>query len=289
MSDLSPGAYLGNTTFTVVDVETTGLSAVSGHRICEIAMLRYRGGRVLDTFESLVNPQRAMSPGAAAVNGLTDWRLQTEPIFSQIADRVREMTEDTVLVAHNAPFDLSFLAGEWRRLRWPPRMGFTVDTLTLARRMYNFRRNNLADVAHSLRVLIDQEHRAMVDVWTTLRIFEVMMADLNRRNFVTLGDLLDVQGGNVMWPEPAPLVLPPDLELALAESRQLWLRYRGQDGRISERWVEPLDVTGDGELVYLSAYCQLAGDQRVFRLDRVVEMRLDYDGRSANGRGNARR
>ncbi|MCB0233959.1 MAG: 3'-5' exonuclease, partial [Anaerolineae bacterium] len=216
MSDLSPGAYLGNTTFTVVDVETTGLSAVSGHRICEIAMLRYRGGRVLDTFESLVNPQRAMSPGAAAVNGLTDWRLQTEPIFSQIAERVREMTEDTVLVAHNAPFDLSFLAGEWRRLRWPPRMGFTVDTLTLARRMYNFRRNNLADVAHSLRVLIDQEHRAMGDVWTTLRIFEVMMADLNRRNFVTLGDLLDVQGGNVMWPEPAPLVLPPDLELALA-------------------------------------------------------------------------
>ncbi len=288
MADPSPGAYLGNTTFTIVDVETTGLSAISGDRICEIAMLRYRGGRVLDAFESLINPQRAMSPGAAAVNGLTDWRLQTEPIFSQIADRVREMTEDAVLVAHNAPFDLGFLAAEWRRQGWPPRLGFTADTLTLARQLYNFRHNNLGDVARSLRVLSDQQHRAMGDVWTTLRIFEVMMADLNRRNYVTLGDLLDVQGGNVLWPEPAPITLPPDLETALAEGRQLWLRYRGQNGRISERWVEPLDVTGDGELVYLSAYCQSRGEERIFRLDRVLEMRLESDVRPGNGRGGRR-
>ncbi|MCB0256728.1 MAG: WYL domain-containing protein [Anaerolineae bacterium] len=283
MSEPSPGAYLGNTTFTVVDVETTGLSAITGHRICEIAMLRYRGGRVLDTFESLVNPQRPMSPGAAAVNGLTDWQLQTEPIFSQVAERVREMMEDAVLVAHNAPFDLGFLAAEWRRLQWPPRLGFSADTLTLARQLYSFRHNNLGEVARSLRVLSDQEHRAMGDAWTTLRIFEVMMADLNRRNYVTLGDLLDVQGGNVLWPEPAAITLPPDLEMALEENRPLWLRYRSQNGYISERWVEPLDVTGDGDLVYLTAYCQLRGEQRVFRLDRVVEMRLERHASSRNG------
>lgn len=279
MTDPSPRDYLGNTTFTIVDVETTGLNANAGDRICEVALLRTRGGRVLESFDVLINPQRPMSPGASAVNGLTDWRLQTQPLFSQVADQVRALTGESVLVAHNAPFDLGFLAGEWRRLGWPPRLGFTVDTLTLARRLYNFRHNNLAEVARSLRVRTDREHRAMGDVWTTLRIFEVMLADLNRRNLVTLGDLLDVQGGNVLWPQPAALSLPADLETALEEGRPLWLRYRSQNGHVSERWVEPLDVTGDDVTLYLTAYCQLRGEQRVFRLDRVIEMRLDHDQR----------
>ena len=73
MSNLSPVDFLANTTFTVLDVETTGLNSASGHRVCEIALLRSRGGKVLDTFESLINPQRSISRGASAVNRLTDW------------------------------------------------------------------------------------------------------------------------------------------------------------------------------------------------------------------------
>ncbi len=274
-NDPSPGDYLGNVTFTVLDVETTGLSPDSGHRICEIALLRFRGGKVLDSFESLIDPQRSISPGASAVNGLTDFHIQGQPLFGQVAERVQAMLDGAVLVAHNAAFDLGFLAAEWRRLRWPPRMGFTVDTLLLARRLYAFRRNNLAEVARSLRVRIDREHRAMGDVWTTLRVLQAMLADLNRRGAVTLGHLLDAQGGNVLWPEPQDLVLPPVLQAALDDGRRLWLRYRSPQGQISERWVEPLDVTGDGRTVYLAAYCLERGEQRTFRLDRIIEMRPD--------------
>lgn len=278
MSNLSPADFLGNTTFTVLDVETTGLNAGSGHRICEIALLRYRGGKVLDTFESLINPQRSISPGASAVNRLTDWDVAAQPVFAQVAERVSSMLEDAVLVAHNAPFDLSFLAAEWRMLRWPPRMGFTVDTLALARRVYAFRRNNLSEVARSLRVRIDREHRAMGDVWTTWRVFEKMLADLNRQNVVTLADLLDKQGGNVLWPVVrARAALPPPLEIALTEGRRLWVRYRNQKGQISERWLEPLDVTDDGQGLYLAAYCFLRGEQRTFLLDGILEMRLESD------------
>jgi DNA polymerase III subunit epsilon len=276
-NDPSPSDYLGNVTFTVLDVETTGLSAASGHRVCEVALLRYRGGKVLDSFESLIDPQRSISPGASAVNGLSDFQVNGQPVFGQIAERVQTILDGAVLVAHNAPFDLSFLAAEWRRLRWPPRLGFTVDTLLLARRLYNFRRNNLVEVARSLRVRIDQEHRAMGDVWTTLRVLQVMLADLNRRGAVTLGHLLDAQGGNVLWPEPQTRVLPPVLETALSEGRRLWLRYRSPQGQVSERWVEPLDVTGDGVTLYLAAYCLERGEQRTFRLDRILEMRLDGD------------
>ena len=277
MSNLSPADYLGNVTFAVLDVETTGLNADSGHRMCEIALLRFRGDKVLDTFESLINPQRSITPGASAVNRLTDWDVKDQPVFAQVAERVNALLEDAVLVAHNAPFDLSFLAAEWRRLRWPLRMGFTVDTLALARRVYAFRRNNLGEVARSLRVRIDPEHRAMGDVWTTWRVFEKMLADLNRQNVVTLADLLDRQGGNVLWPEPQARALPLPLETALAEKRRLWVRYRNQQGQITERWVEPLDVTDDGQTVYLAAYCLSRGEQRTFRMDRILAMQLDGD------------
>ena len=86
-NDPSPSDYLGNITFTVLDVETTGLSADSGHRICEIALLRFRGGKVLDSFESLIDPQRSISPGASAVNGLTDFQVNGQPILKNSANR----------------------------------------------------------------------------------------------------------------------------------------------------------------------------------------------------------
>ena len=275
MSNPSLAQYLGNITFTVIDVETTGLDANRGHRVCEIALLRYRGGKVLNTFDSLINPQRSITPGASAVNGLRDWDVASAPIFSQVAQQVQDMMEGAVVVAHNAPFDLAFLAAEWRRLRWPPRQGFTIDTLALARRSYAFRRNNLGEVARALRVRIDREHRAMGDVWTTSRVFEVMLADLHRQEVVTLADLLDTQGGNVPWPEPQSLDLPPLLQKALAEGGRLWLRYRSQRGHISERWVEPLDVSGSQQEIYLTAYCLLRGEQRLFRMDRILDMRLE--------------
>lgn len=275
MSDPSPADLLGNVTFAVVDVETTGLDPERGHRVCEIAVLRYRGGKVLESFESLVNPQRSISSGASAVNKLSDWHVATAPVFAQVAERAQTLMDGAVIVAHNASFDLGFLAMEWRRLRWPPRLGFTVDTLALARNTYAFRHNTLSDVARALRVRVEREHRAMGDVWTTARVFERMLIDLQRRNVVTLADLLDVQGGNVLWPEAPTHELPPILEQALSEGRRLWLRYRSQQGRVSERWVEPLDVTGRGNSVYLAAYCLLRGEQRLFRMDRILEMHLE--------------
>lgn len=287
MSTPSLNDYLGDIIFTVLDVETTGLGAHRGHRVCEVGLLRYRGGKVLDTFETLVNPQRPISPGAMAVHRLTEWHLADAPVFAQVAEQIRELMDDAVLVAHNAPFDLGFLAAEWRRLRWPSRLGFTVDTLALARRTYAFRYNNLGEVARALRVRTDREHRAMGDVWTTARVFERMLIDLQRRNVVSLGDLLDAQGGNVPWPDNKPSHLPPDLATALSEGRRLWLRYRSGNGRISERWVEPLDVTGSDSGTYLAAYCLLRGEQRTFRMDRILDMRLESedDGADLTGLG----
>lgn len=96
------------------DVETTGLSAAAGHRVCEVAFLRFLRGSVIDSFVSLVNPLRPIDPGASAVNGIFDGMVADAPPFAELFPGILDFLEEDPLVFHNAPFDLSFLRAEAR-------------------------------------------------------------------------------------------------------------------------------------------------------------------------------
>ena len=134
---------LDQVTFALFDVETTGLSPAYGHRICEVACLRLRGGVRIGHMESLVDPGRAISPGAYRVNRIEADMLVGAPTFEQVAIELQELMAGAVLVAHNAPFDLGFLANELQVAQIPPPEGLVVDTLELARRASSFASNSL--------------------------------------------------------------------------------------------------------------------------------------------------
>ena len=125
--------------YVAADVETTGLSAADGHRVCEFALLRFLRGTVIDSFVSLVNPLRPIDPGASAVNGITDAMVAGAPTFADLLPRILDFLADDPLVFHNAPFDLSFLRSEARIAggSWPGNR--VIDTLALARRTGRFR------------------------------------------------------------------------------------------------------------------------------------------------------
>src|SRR5689334_18316458 len=110
---------ISDLTFVFLDTETTGLSPEFGDRICEIALLKTKNGEILDSYQSLVNPGRLISPGASAVNGITDEMVQGKPYFKDIIEDFLKVVTDSVLVIHNAPFDLSFLSTQFRILRKP--------------------------------------------------------------------------------------------------------------------------------------------------------------------------
>ncbi|MCS7261452.1 MAG: 3'-5' exonuclease, partial [Anaerolineae bacterium] len=126
-------SLLEHATFTAVDVETTGLDPGLGHRLCEIAIVRWQDGHELETFTQRVNPERPVDPGAQDIHGISDEALRDAPRFEEIAPLVRNYLEHAVIVGHNVLFDVGFLAAEWRRLRWPTPEVILVDTLTLAR------------------------------------------------------------------------------------------------------------------------------------------------------------
>jgi DNA polymerase III epsilon subunit family exonuclease len=266
---------LDEVAFTILDIETTGLSPHFGDRVCEIALLRCQGGKELGRFHSLVNPGRAISPGAFAVNGIRDEDLIGAPAFGDVAPAVLGMLGDSVIVAHNAPFDLGFLAGELEICRLPFINNMVVDTLTLARRWYSFPSNSLQNVAYYLGIDTLGQHRALADVVTTKEVLDYFLADLVERGVSTLEDLTEVQGDRNRVPEGEMIVLPPHLEEALRCEGELELRYVSALGQETQRVVSPLRVAAYAGHLYLIAFCHLRDEQRTFRLDRIIEMRSD--------------
>ncbi|MCP4543722.1 MAG: WYL domain-containing protein [Chloroflexi bacterium] len=267
---------LGETIFAVFDVETTGLSPAYGHRICEVGCLRVCNGQELDRFESLVNPRRPISPGAFRVNRITAEMLRGAPTFEQVAGPLLQVIEGAVLVAHNAPFDLGFLAAELGVARLPVPENPVIDTLALVRRTYSLPRNSLSAVVAALGVTVSPTHRALSDVQATCGVLERIIEDLERRQGITtLGQLIEFQGGPIPYPHARALSLPPTITEALENGGRVQMRYIDARGRETDRLVRPIRVNARGGVLYLIAHCFRRDEMRTFRLDRVVEMALE--------------
>ncbi|MGC9336334.1 MAG: exonuclease domain-containing protein, partial [Anaerolineae bacterium] len=255
-------------------------SPAYGDRVCEAACLLLRDGAEVGRFEALVDPGRPISPGAFRVNRITSEMLAGAPPFETIADPLLTLMEGTVLVAHNAPFDLGFFAMELEIAQMLPPEGPVVDTLALSRRVYRFASNSLPAVAQALKVETGPAHRAMGDVWTTRHVLERILWELDRRwGVTTLGQLLDFQGGPVPYPHSRTLPLPPTIAEALQTRAKVHMRYVDARGRETRRLVRPLRVSEHRGNLYLVAHCHQAGALRTFRLDRVVELVLELDDR----------
>jgi DNA polymerase-3 subunit epsilon len=254
----------------IVDVETTGLDARTGDRVCEIAVLRVVPGAEPLQLEALVNPGRPIGAGASRVNGITDADVAHAPRFGELVPALDALLADCALVAHNAPFDLSFLATEYARAGSTPPVVPVVCTLALARRHFRFPSNSLGALAREFRITTNRAHRAGGDVATTLGVYQAIVRHLSTQGVRTLGELLTAHGPG--WQggpsgDAAP-PLPQALANALAAGSRVRIRYSDQRLAITERDIRPLEVR-HGRLV---AWCYLRDDERVFSLDRIVDV-----------------
>jgi DNA polymerase-3 subunit epsilon len=279
IKEFLPSTPLAEVVFCFLDVETTGLHPQFGDRICEIALLRWVNGRTLERFQSLVNPGRPISPGAFAVNGISEAMVRDAPRFGELASRILSFLENAVIVAHNAPFDLGFLTAQLVDLRLPPPPNPVVCTLALARRCFQFPGYSLGVIARHLGIAVTQEHRAMADVELTREMFFLFMQHFQQQGITSLGELLALQGGSIPLPAPEAVILPPALDEALRRRSLLKLRYVSSRWTETQRIVEPIEVAAYGDYTYLVAFCHLRQEQRTFRLDRIVEMNLVEGGR----------
>ena len=213
--------------FAFLDVETTGLDPISGDKICEIAVIKTIDGQIADEFVTLVNPGRNIPERAVSIHGITQTMVNQAPLFRDIANDLLDFLDDTVIVAHNAKFDLEFLRTELENFSISLPGNNVVDTLGIARKYYTFPSNSLGDIARHIGLPIDEQHRALADVMTTKNIFEFFLKDLDRRGIrlKRLKDILKLQGQSVELKTSNELVLPTEIEQALRDKSKLEIKY----------------------------------------------------------------
>lgn len=260
------GLPLRQVPWTVLDVETTGLSPAQGDRIIELALLRREPDGRRQLFSQLVNPGRPIEPRASAVNGIRDADVAGAPPFADLVGPLAELLEGAVLVAHNASFDLGFLGAELQRLGLPPPQQPVVDTLGLARQCFRFPANNLGVVAAALGVRAGTAHRAGGDVTTTLGVLEAMLERLEAAGVKTVGETIVAAKLGIGPTESPPADMPEPLRTAIAERRDLMIRYRSRGRALTVRRIRPIALRG-GHLV---AYCHLRREERTFSIERIA-------------------
>jgi len=141
-----------NKKLIVLDTETTGLKVDQGHRVVDIGAIVLKDRKKTNEyFQSYVNPERLIDREAQEIHGISNEQLEKEPKFSEIAESFLEFVQDSVLIIHNAPFDLGFLNTELQRAssNYPKleEICEIEDTLVLARKKFPGRRHKLDDLA----------------------------------------------------------------------------------------------------------------------------------------------
>ncbi|MBA2445503.1 MAG: DEDD exonuclease domain-containing protein, partial [Nocardioidaceae bacterium] len=186
------GRGLRDVTFVVVDLETTGGSAAGGSGITEIGAVKVRQGLVLGEFQTLVRPSESIPPLISVLTGITDAMVATAPRIESCLPAFFDFARGSVLVAHNAPFDVGFLRhySESIGVGWPK---FEVlDTAKLARRVVTRDESpncKLSSLARLFKASTTPNHRALADARATVDVLHGLIERLGNVGVNTLEEL----------------------------------------------------------------------------------------------------
>ena len=181
---------LANLSYVVVDLETTGSQHYAGDRITEVAAVVVRGGKIVEVFETLVNPERPIPSFVSRLTNITWKMVKNAPRFADIEPQLVDVISGHVFVAHNANFDWRFLSAEVRRASGRELVGRRVCTVRLAKRLLpGLPRRTLDYLAAHYGVEIVARHRAGGDAIATAHCLIRLLSDAADRGCLTWGDL----------------------------------------------------------------------------------------------------
>lgn len=160
--------------YTVIDIESNG-APFRKESIIEIAIYRFDGHEITDQFISLVNPESEISSFVQKLTGITSKMVLTAPKFHEIAKRVVEITQDSILVGHNIDFDYRMLRQSFKRLGYEFTIN-TLDTIPLAKKLIPDEKSySLSKLCKSIGIPLSEAHRASGDARATLDLFKLLM------------------------------------------------------------------------------------------------------------------
>ncbi len=183
-----------DTEYCILDIETTGLSFRT-EKITEFGIMKYKNGEVIDSFESFVNPEKPIPKEVVDITNITDEMVKDAPTIKEIMPKVLEFIGDSVLVAHNADFDIGFIKYNCKQLGLELNNTY-IDTLRLAKDLFpGYKKYKLGIIADNLGIKVEVAHRALDDVDTLVKVFQVMLKILKEKGVKKLEDIDTLEAG----------------------------------------------------------------------------------------------
>ncbi len=160
--------------YAIIDVETTGARAIKD-RITEIAIVLFDGRKIIEKYETLVNPETYIPYGITELTGITQEMVEDAPKFYEIGKDIVQLTEGAIFVAHNVRFDYCFIREEFKRLSYT----FTrkqLCTVRLSRKAFpELSSHSLGSLINFLQIPVERRHRAMADAMATAIVLEKIL------------------------------------------------------------------------------------------------------------------
>ena len=181
-------------TYCVLDLETTGLSFRT-EKITEVGIMKVKNGEVIDEFSCFVNPEKPIPQKVVEVTNITDDMVKDAETIDKVFPKILEFVGDSILVAHNADFDIGFLKYNASQLGYELNNTY-LDTLRLAKSLFpDFKKYKLGFIADKLGIVVEVAHRALDDVDTTVKVFNIMISMLKEKGAKTWDDVDSLEIG----------------------------------------------------------------------------------------------
>ena len=274
--------------FIAFDTETTGLYP-GFDQLVEIAGCRFSNGTLIDSFQTLVNPEREIPPEISELHGITNEMVEDAPKGAEAVKAFLEYIGSDPLIAHNAPFDENFISFNCHRFCLDTPANAIYDTLILSRRLFpELRGHGLAALTSTFEIVHEIKHRGMPDVMGTRGVFIECLKRLERRGIVTRKDFDSWYGDPIRFsPEKFGLLvkLPPEyapLREAIERGDTLELTYEDRSGKRTRRVIEPQGLFVAHGNLYITAFCHLRDANRNFKLERIHAFRILEEGCSCH-------
>ena len=190
--DKDPGVFNSkgqslDTEYCVLDLETTGISYKT-EKITEVGIIKYKNGEVIDEFECFVNPEKPIPPKVVEITHITDDMVKDADTIDKVIPKIIDFIGDSVLVAHNADFDIRYLKYNFEKYGYKLENTY-IDTLRLAKAIFpDLKKYKLGLIADALKIKVDVAHRALDDVKTLVAVFKVMIERTKEEHGKTIDD-----------------------------------------------------------------------------------------------------
>lgn len=185
-------------TFIAIDLETSGKYPLDAE-ICEMAALKWQGGQVIETFQSLVRPTRQMGEECISIHHITNEMVENSPRIGEKIQDFYNFIKDGYIIAHHSPFDMGFLAWEFEKARLPLPTNPVFCTSLISQAInYNTANHRLATLAEYFKIEAGAAHRAFDDAKTCLNVALKFFEKLGDE--ATVSDLFNAQQTALLWP-----------------------------------------------------------------------------------------